>query len=115
MSLNSCNILIPKIKGLDIKYVLAILNSSVASYFLVKHYNALKILRSQLEQIPIPVISRDEQQPIIEMVNKLLDATENAEPLYKKLDDEIMKLYKLNKEQQQVIKRTLKSKNIKLK
>lgn len=115
LSLNSCNILIPKIKGLDIKYVLAILNSSVASYFLVKHYNALKLLRSHLEQIPIPVISRDEQRPIIEMVNKLLDATENAEPLYKKLDDEIMKLYKLNKEQQQVIKRTLKSKNIKLK
>ena len=41
LSLNSCNILIPQIEGLSIKYVLAILNSSVAQFFFEKklvHY-----------------------------------------------------------------------------
>lgn len=114
LSLNSCNILIPKIEGLGIKYILAILNSSVTAYFLIKRFNALKLLRSHLEQVPIPVVSKERQAPIIKMVDELLNSHENGESLYKKLDDEIMKLYQLSKEQKQVIKNTLKNKKLKL-
>lgn len=37
LSLNSCNIVIPEIDGLEMKYILAILNSSVAAYFISKN------------------------------------------------------------------------------
>lgn len=73
LSLNSANIVIPRIEGLPIKYVLAILNSSVCTYFLVKRYNSLKILRSHLEEIPIPVVPKEQYEPIIELVDKLLN------------------------------------------
>ena len=58
LSLNSCNIVIPEIDGIEMKYVLAILNSSVASYFVTKKFNSIKLLRSHIEQIPIPIVSK---------------------------------------------------------
>ncbi len=54
-TLNSANILIPHLPGLDMKYVLAVLNSRTVSFWWQKKYNALKMLRSHLESIPIPI------------------------------------------------------------
>lgn len=73
LSLNSCNILIPKLPGLDIKYLLAVLNSSPAGFYYKKSFNSVKVLRSHLEQIPIPVVSKDEQAKIIELVDRIMD------------------------------------------
>ena len=65
LSLNSCNIVIPDIDGLEMKYILAILNSSVAAYFISKKFNSVKLLRLHIEQMPIPVVSIDVQASII--------------------------------------------------
>ena len=48
LSLNSCNILIPQIEGMDIKYVLAVLNSRVSAFFINKKFNSVKLLRSHI-------------------------------------------------------------------
>ncbi len=115
LSLNSCNVLIPKIDGLDIKYILAILNSSVTAYFLGKRFNALKLLRSHLEQLPIPVIPKEKQQFFIDKVNEMLASTGDITKIYKKVDDEVMKLYKLTPEQISVVKKFVAKKKLKLK
>lgn len=81
VSLNSCNILIPKLPGLDIKYILAVLNSSPASFYYKKSFNSVKVLRSHLEQIPIPVVSKDEQAKIIELVNRIMDLQMHDPPI----------------------------------
>lgn len=72
LTLNSCNILIPQIAGLDIKYILGILNSNVAQFYYHKKFNSLKVLRSHIEQIPIPLVDFNRQKPIIDMVDKIL-------------------------------------------
>ncbi len=104
LSLNSCNILIPRIRGLEIKYILAILNSSVAAYFISRRFRSVKLLRSHLEQMPIPVMSAADQQSIIQKVDSILCAGEDRDTWYERLDREIMDLYGLSRAQREQIR-----------
>lgn len=110
LSLNSCNILIPQIEGLDIKYVLAILNSSVASYYINKKYNSVKLLRSHIESLPIPMVSIEKQNDIIKKVDHIINSSENISGLYEDLDRDIMALYELTDKQTNVIRTSLRGK-----
>lgn len=111
LSLNSCNILIPQIKDMDMKYVLAILNSSVAAYFMNKQYNSVKLLRSHIEALPIPVVDEDTQKGIIGKVDHIMKAEEDIIGLYEELDQDIMDLYYLTAKHKEIIKAALKGKN----
>lgn len=110
LSLNSCNILIPQIEGMNIKYVLAVLNSSVAAYFITKKYNSVKLLRGHIEALPIPMISSEEQNKIIEKVDCLINSCNNAKEVYKELDEKIMDIYSLSKKQRKIIYKALANK-----
>ncbi len=55
LTLNSCNIIIPRIEGLDTDYLTAVLNSSAVGFFLEKSFAARKWLRWMLEEVPIPM------------------------------------------------------------
>jgi type I restriction-modification system DNA methylase subunit len=57
LTLNSANILIPRIANLSLKVVLAFLNSSIAQFVHSKRFNTFKILRKNLEELPIPKTS----------------------------------------------------------
>lgn len=107
LSLNSCNILIPQMEGLQIKYILAVLNSSVASYYLSKKFLSVKLLRSHLESVPIPMISMKEQREIIERVDDIMEMKGDIERQYEELDGEIMGLYQLKKSHMQMIHEAL--------
>lgn len=91
LSLNSCNILIPKIEGLAIKYILAILNSSVAQYIYSKYFGALKVLREHIEFLPIPIVDDKTQLHIINLVDEILEFSKNVD--LKKLTDEEKQQY----------------------
>lgn len=111
LSLNSCNILIPQIDGMDIKYVLAILNSSVTAYFISKKYNSVKLLRSHIESVPIPLVSDEQQNDIIKKVDHIMNSNENISGLYEELDTEIINLYSLSENQKNTIHTALSGKN----
>lgn len=115
LSLNSCNIVIPDIDGLEMKYILAILNSSVTAYFISKKFNSVKLLRSHIEQMPIPVVSMDVQTSIIKKVDRIMNSSENISGLYEDLDSDIMALYGLTLKQINTIKAALRGKNLFLK
>ncbi len=112
LSLNSCNIVIPEIPGLQIKYVLAILNSSVVAYFISKKFHSVKLLRSHIEQMPIPVVEPDVQGKIIKSVDRIMNSSENISGLYTELDNEIMGLYNLSSNQVKTIHTALTGKNL---
>lgn len=112
LSLNSCNILIPQITGMDIKYVLAILNSSVATYFITKKYNSVKLLKSHIESLPIPMISKEKQCEIIKKVDFIMNTNENKSGLYEELNHEIMDIYSLSNKQKETIQMALSRKNL---
>lgn len=109
LSLNSCNILIPEINGLHIKYVLAVLNSRMAQFYFMKQFHSIKVLRSHIEQIPIPAIGMQEQGDIIRIVDSILTSTDQDEitKAYDTLDQIIAKYYRLNKAEYQCIMATV--------
>lgn len=112
LSLNSCNIVIPDVAGLEMKYILAILNSSVTVYFILKKFNSVKLLRSHIEQMPIPVVPMDIQTSIIKKVDRIMNSSENISGLYEDLDSDIMQLFGLSGAHRDIIKKFLRKKNL---
>lgn len=112
LSLNSCNIVIPDVAGLEMKYILAILNSSVTVYFISKKFNSVKLLRSHIEQMPIPVVPMDIQTSIIKKVDRIMNSSENISGLYEDLDGDIMQLFGLSGAHREIIKIFLRKKNL---
>ena len=110
-SITKGGIVIPNIDGLEMKYILAILNSSVAAYFISKRFNSVKLLRSHIEQMPIPVVPIDVQAPIIKKVDRIMNSSENISGLYEDLDADIMALYGLTVAQIDTIQSALNGKS----
>jgi len=109
LSLNSCNIVIPKIDGMQIKYILAILNSSVSQFVYQKEFHSIKVLRAHMEHIPIPRVGKAIQNEIIAMTEPLICGMgkEAAETCQKRLDCRIMDLFRLSAEEQWIIRHAL--------
>ena len=106
LSLNSCNIVIPRLPGLSVKYVLAVLNSSVAQFFFEKKFHSVKVLRSHLEQIPIPLADAETQKEIVELVDRLMElkeATQKYKETYTLLDHRIAELFSITQEEFKII------------
>lgn len=105
LSLNSCNILIPTFEKLNIKYIMAILNSSVAQFIFQKQFNSIKVLRSHIESIPIPVCENNLQQQIIEYVDKVCETEDDKDykNLCHQIDLFVAKLYNLSMDDYRLI------------
>lgn len=93
LPLNSCNALIPQLDSLDIKYILAILNSSVAEFYFEKKFNSIKMLKSHIESLPIPVHTTKEQAEIINLVEEIISNPNETLYVQDKLNDIISDLY----------------------
>lgn len=75
LTLNSANILIPRIPDISIKVALAYLNSSVFQYVFKKKFSTHKVLRGDIEKLPFPVITKYVQDKIEGMVESILDGS----------------------------------------
>ncbi len=113
LSLNSCNIVIPKIDTLNIKYIMSILNSRIAQFIFQKEFNSIKVLRSHIENIPIPIISYEIQNVIIKIADSLIDGNTSfsSEQLYDDIDKKICDLFDLSDKEQNIIKNAIDDKN----
>ena len=74
--LNSANILIPEVKGMSIKTVLAFLNSELFNFYYTKRYDDVKILKSNLMSLPFPKITVEQDKALSAMVDKVLNGDE---------------------------------------
>ena len=83
---------------------MAILNSRIAQFIFEKKYNSVKVLRSHLESIPIPVCDGITQDKIIQTVNKIM----NNNNLYDELDRVISELYGLTEHEYLILKNAIK-------
>jgi len=87
LALNSANILIPQIEGYSIKSALAFLNSRVFQFVFERKFRAFKVLRSNLESLPFPNISKTIERSIIGHVDLILD---------EKTDDKTKQIMRFN-------------------
>ena len=113
LSLNSCNIVIPKIPGTNMKYVMAILNSRIAQFIYKREFHSVKVLRSHIENIPIPLVDNATQNRIIQITDKLISGLElkQAETIYDELDNLIAEIFQLNPSEMEIIKKAVDGEN----
>lgn len=105
LSLNSCNIVIPHLEGYSTEYILAVLNSSMAKFVFQKKFHSVKVLRSHIEQLPIPPATKEQQREIAEMVKKIENSIseEQWNSLYEEINKTIAKLAGLTKNEYEMI------------
>jgi len=106
--LNSIYCCLLKNSGFDLKFITGVINSKLISFWF-KNLFALTdklfpyIRKSQLEFIPIPNITLEQQQSIISLVEKILQNPSRKSDLEKEIDKEVYKLYSLTKEDIEII------------
>lgn len=99
LTLNSANILIPKINNYPIKVVLALFNSSLYQFIYSKKFNTIKVLRGNLEELPLPIFSEDIYNKIILYVNEIILSKKE----HKELDLLIFRLFDISDSEQEYI------------
>ncbi len=98
LTLNSCNFLIPRFDNISPVYLCAVLNSSAVRFYFERKFHTIKILRSLLEDVPIPIATQDDQLQIEFMVNDLMEASyQEAEKIRHQIDRKIAEIYGLGK------------------
>jgi len=99
--LNNINGVIPKIQGMRPKYILALLNSKLLQYYYSSTFFTVKVLKGNLEKLPLKVISQEKQLEVERMV---LDAEKAESDLQLKkhtslIDEAVYDLYGLKGEE----------------
>lgn len=72
LTLNSANMLIPRLPGISTKIALGFLNSNVFQYIFSKKFSTHKVLRGDLEMLPFPRVSGAEGAEIERIVDQIL-------------------------------------------
>ncbi len=81
LTLNSANILIPRLPEISTKVALGFLNSNVFQYIFSKKFSTHKVLRGDLEGLPFPRISRAEGTEIEGIVDQILTGHDRVSEL----------------------------------
>ncbi|PKL18009.1 MAG: restriction endonuclease subunit M [Spirochaetae bacterium HGW-Spirochaetae-5] len=92
ITLNSANILIPQISGVDIKVIMALFNSELYQYIFQKKFSSVKVLRSHLEELPVPQLKEEQYNYILKLV-KEIEAGSSIDDL----NEYVYKIFKLKK------------------
>lgn len=107
-SLNNANAIVPNIPGLKMKYILGILNSNLIQFYYAKSFFTVRVLRSNLERLPIFNATKSQQDKVIKFVESI-EKSEGEE--YKKtlqeLNEYIYNLYGLSDEQKEYVEQEL--------
>ncbi|MDD5228968.1 MAG: TaqI-like C-terminal specificity domain-containing protein [Methylococcales bacterium] len=104
LTLNSANILIPKIPNVSLKVALAYLNSSLFQYLFKKQFSTHKVLRGDLEKLPFPILSNSKHNKIEQIVEQVL----NDKNKYDQLDALIFSTFHLSNSEITIIHQGLK-------
>ena len=99
LTLNSANIVIPKITNYPIKVIMALLNSSLYQFIFQKKFSSIKVLRSHIERMPLPLWDKKTFEKIIEMVDLII----KGGIVFKKLDNYIMDKFDITSKEKDYI------------
>jgi tRNA1(Val) A37 N6-methylase TrmN6 len=100
LTLNSANVIIPKIPNYPIKVIAALLNSSLYQFIFQKKFSSIKVLRSHIEQMPLPLWDKKTFEEIIEMVDSII----KNKTIFEKLDNYIIDKYALSSKEKNYLK-----------
>ncbi len=102
LTLNSANILIPKLPNMSIKVTMAFLNSSVFQFLFTKKFATHKVLRGDLEKLPFPNLEPD----VHNQLEQLLDNVLETKIVSAEIDNLIFQIFELTQEEIDLIEGT---------
>ncbi len=102
--LNSANILIPNIPCMDIKAVLAFLNSALFQFVYMKLFGGVKILKGNLMELPFPKLSNAENNKLMNLVDDILKGDIRQQ---KEIEKFIFAIYGLTEDQADYVRRII--------
>ncbi|KKR51904.1 MAG: RNA methylase [Parcubacteria group bacterium GW2011_GWA1_40_21] len=89
-------------------YILGVLNSDLIQFYYAKSFFTIRVLRSNLERLPIFNATEAQQDKVISLVEKLeKEKDEKYNELLKELNDYIFSLYQINDQQKIYIREEL--------
>lgn len=112
---NMSNIaILPKNSQINLKYILAIISSSLLSYFFIKNTAKSvrkmfpKIILNDLRKFPIKLIDQSKQNEFVTLIDKITaakktDPATDTSILEAEIDHLVYKLYKLTEEEIQIV------------
>jgi len=100
LTLNSANIVIPKIPNYSAKVIATLFNSSPYQFIFQKKFSSIKVLRNHIEQMPLPLWDKKTFSEIIKMVDEIIGGNDN----FVKLDNYIMDKYALTSKEKNYLK-----------
>jgi tRNA1(Val) A37 N6-methylase TrmN6 len=103
LTLNSANMLVPRVDGYPIKAVLALFNSMAYQYIFQKKYFSIKVLREHLEQLPLPLLDRGALRRMVMMADEIIQGGGSLE----EMDDFIMDQFLLKTAERIHIRRSV--------
>ncbi|HHD92213.1 MAG TPA: hypothetical protein ENL06_01135 [Candidatus Portnoybacteria bacterium] len=95
LTLNSANIVIPKLKDYPIKVIAGLFNSSLYQFIFQKKFSSIKVLRSHIEQMPLPFWSEKTFEEICFLVDGIIQGENN----FKRLDNYIFKQFNFSEKE----------------
>lgn len=102
--LNSANLLIPNIKGMNIKTVLAFLNSEIFQFMYQKQFADIKILKGNLIELPFPEIDKDTNRELLLLTNSVRLVNKNV---LSEINNIMYEIFHLNDKDKSYIKNEL--------
>ncbi len=97
ISLNSANILIPRVPGYSALYIMAVLNSDLMSFYYRHTFKNMKVLRSAIESLPIAKCDNDTMNTISTLALDIADEKKTSSEKTSRLNALIDNLYSLDK------------------
>lgn len=99
LTLNSANILIPEVPDYPIKVISAIFNSSLYQFLFQKKFSSIKVLRSHIEALPLPLWDKKTFSEIIKLVNRVM----KDQSKFQELDSYITSKFLLSEKEKKYI------------
>jgi type I restriction-modification system DNA methylase subunit len=99
LTLNSANIVIPRIPNYPMIVIVALFNSSLYQFIFQKKFSSIKVLRSHIEQLPLPLWGNEIFSEITSLVNEAMTNEDN----FVKLDNYIMDKFNLSSKEKKYI------------
>jgi len=89
-SLNNVNGFIPDDIGNNIESTLSILNSHVLQYYYYNNFFTLKVLRSNIEKLPIKTIARSTQKKLTSLVRMIINQDNKSTKIQRETIEDII-------------------------
>ena len=104
LTLNSANILIPEIPNYPIKVIAGLFNSSLYQFLFQKKFSSIKVLRSHIEDLPLPLWD----EKTFSKITKLVDGIMQNQSNFQELDSYITNRFSFSEKEKDYIMKEIK-------